>query len=240
MLLVSLQASLAVAQSNVKEETTLARQALEEGNKLQLEEKYAEAILMYEKGYRIHQAAIFRHAQAFAAWELGNLEKAIDYARRAAGSNDVPLGPSTALKNQAYLRAWQTQLEANNLSRRLAERRRRELSAQAFRPGWKTWTGIGMASAGLGLGIYALVLGEQVSEDNAALAGLPYNEYQRQRSDVEDQQFVGKIVLFSAIGLGVVGASLIAWDVLEPREAQFTWGIAPAKSGASAHVGWEW
>lgn len=224
---------------DVDEATMIAQQALQEGNILHLKGEHAEAILMWEKGYQIHGAAIFRHNQALAARKLGNREKAIEFAELAVADNDVPLGAAMSAKNDAYLRAWYSERAALRTIAKVEAERKRALEASAFRPSWKMWTGGSLVAVGLGLGVGAFVLSEQASDLNRGLGGLNEPQYSRERDKLEDKQVLGKVLLFSGIGAGIVGAALVAWDIVNPNTFE-TLGVGYQKGGATVVIRLRW
>lgn len=183
----------------------------EAGAKQYLAGEFEEAIVSWQKAYSMQPAAIILYNIALASGKLGNHSQAIGFANRAETEKQNPLDASYLAKNAANRQSWQMAIR----STRTAERLRREYDAVAgTKPlGWKAWAGIGAASLGVislgGSAFFALQASDGI--DKAKESTDP-DEHAKLRTDTQDQQVIGQVLLYTGAGLIVVGTTLFILD----------------------------
>ena len=234
LLLISLIAPVSV-QAQTRDTTQIAQAGFEEGAKAYLAGRYEEAIVTWQKAYEIWPAAIILYNMSLAASKLGNPHQAHIYAQQAAQNTDVPLEAEYRVKNLANQRAW----EAGFIARDLAQEvRRRNPIEPAMDIGWAGYAGAGMATVGVGLLIGSIVVGAEAADDNAALALVDERDvYDQQRSELEDVQSTGRLLLYSGAGLAAAGAGLLVWDLFFTYDRVQLAGGTAADGGYVLHIG---
>lgn len=225
--------SVPVAQAQDGDATQIAQAGFEEGAKAYLEERYEAAIVTWSKSYEIWPAAIIRYNMSLAAAKLEHFSQALAYAAEAAANKEVPLDDKYMAKLNANSLAWSSRLKSDQITRRIFQQTPAELTLD-----WRGYTGVGMATVGAGLVVAAIVTGAGASSDNEALSDSPSKAaYESSRSDLENKQVVGQVLLYSGAALFATGASLVVWDLFFDDSLV---DVALVPGVKSAHVSVQW
>lgn len=209
------------------EAESVAQRLFERGYRAYSDKSYAEALGLWRKAYEYVPEAVFLYNSANAASKLGNLDEAIGLARRAARQEERPLSDELVRKNDALIAKLEDRIE------RREERRAME---EAKGLDWRGWSGVGAVGAGTALAAVALGhYGREASALNAELTDAPNRDvYKRRRDQMEKNQRVGRVFLFSGATLAAAGAGFLMWDLLDrPQDRKLSFGIGAACMGAS-------
>ena len=190
--------------------------------------RYAQAALKFRKAYVHLPEATFLYNQARALAKLESYEQALNALEQAQAQTERPLPEELAQKAKPF--------EAE-LKERLAQRAQPGLSVpeavvpqpsvpeapvdDGIRP--LTWGAIGLLGLGAVAGAGAIYLGQQAIETEETLQ--PPQPFDRARydelaADLESQRLWGQVALYSAVGLGVAGASLWVWSAMGGEEEE--------------------
>lgn len=225
--------STSVAQAQEGDATQIAQTGFEEGAKAYLEERYEAAIVTWSKAYEIWPAAIIRYNMSLAAAKLENFGQALTYASEARANTEVPLDEKYLAKLNANTQAWVARIRSEQIARRIFQQTPAELTLD-----WRGYTGIGVGTVGAGLIVTAVVMGLGASSDNEALGDSTSKAgYETSRSDLEDKQVIGQVLLYSGAALFATGASLVVWDLFFDDTLV---DVAVVPGASSAHVSVQW
>src|SRR5690554_44691 len=229
--LVMIRAAIAPGPAMAQEpEVSNAQEAFNLGMEDYNEENYEAAIAKFQRGYEFQPETMFLYNIALAHLKLGNYADAHAFARRAHAANDLP-APAHA-SNAVRLGALGARLttaqiveteRASIVARDLKERQERQALeasikypvAAAAGPGALTYAGAGAAIVGAGLVAGALYLGYDVQQRLDTLGTVEQRpHYDTQREEIEADQNLGQILLYSGIGLAAIGSGLLVYDLL--------------------------
>jgi hypothetical protein len=191
---------------------------------------YVEAANLYKLAYKRVPAAIFLSSAARAAYEGGSLTHARRLAADALGNEAIPLDDAERAKTE-----------------KLADEIEQAISVELARTGewsWVGYTGAGVAALGVGSIVGTLVVSAGVDARRDELAASTRrSEYDPLFEELSAQQRLGQTLLYSGVGLLVVGGGLVAWDLLTPGGVPYekpTVALGVGADGAQVQVGWRW
>ena len=184
--------------------------------------RYAQAALKFRKAYVHLPEATFLYNQARALAKLESYEQALNALEQAQAQTERPLPEELAQKAtpfEAELREKLAQKAAPGLSAPqptvLPPSEPEAPADDGIRP--LTWGAMGLVGLGIVAGAGAIYLGQQASETEEALQpphAFDRGRYDELAADLESQRLWGQVALYSAVGLGVAGASLWVWSVM--------------------------
>lgn len=204
--------------------------------------EYSKAIVEFLKGYNLEPNAMFLYNVSLSYTKLGNYDEAMTYAERARAEQGMP--DDVAVRNDARIAALSVQRSTTLAASRatqvsVVEPEPVEPAPEAGGFGVLGISGVVVGVAGLGLVGGAYVINSGVSEDIEALEG-EANGGDRQRfdqlkSDIEGDQTLGQILLFSGLGLAAAGVTMVALELTDDEQpSTATLDVVPSVSGAQA------
>ena len=194
------------------------------GAELFLKKEYERAIIEFQRAYQYQPNPMILYNQAVPHARIGNFEKAISVAERAA-EGGLPDKPAT--KNRARIAAWSAALSARRNSTTVADMRASTAPEPDPPPtdtgGGKNLTGIGWTGAALGViglgGVgYGVYVDRALSDDiqayrQAAQQG-DGDAFRARRQTIQSRQTRGRIALYAGISTAVVGGLIWTVDIL--------------------------
>lgn len=218
---------------------TAAQRHFDQGVAAYQNEDYAHALEEFNQAYAQIPAAIFLYNSARVAEKLEKYDESLKFAELAQAEVERPLPDSLVEKNTALIESLKqriAQIDAAAKAKddqatptRFAHREPSGIqpevpAAQSPTPtdeGWSVlrYSGGGVALLGLGLIGTSLYVNTDANQqiDELSTVDDP-TDYNRRIDAIEEQQFTGKVLLFSGIATVAVGGALIAWDLLRPAE----------------------
>lgn len=197
----------------------------EEGSRLYHEGEYSRAILELKAGYDLAAHPIFLVNIALAYAKLGNWAEAATWGDRAI--REPGLDGDAAAQTGGRSRAWNLRDVSERLVAEVLETRSLVVSEPLPplppEPVPRSWGAIGWAGVvGAGTGILAIggatAIGALLQDDRrafeAAGAAGDEGEFLRLKDRIDSQQVLGRVLLFSGIGLVAVGGTLVLVDAL--------------------------
>lgn len=183
---------------------------------------------------------------AYAYGRAGDYERASDLARRAeaAGLADA----TTTTRNTARRTAWRAALRAQAIAAQPEPESTpvvADISAET--DDWSHdpifYTGLAVTSLGVGALVSALVVDGSVADQAAQLdearADGDAAAEQQLLSDIEDDQQLGRILVYTGAGLAVGGAALVTWAVLDSDGSETVKPTVVLEDGGG-QVGFVW
>ncbi len=218
--------AVAVAQEDdEKQAVRVAQKLFEEGATAYSEKRFSEALTLFRKAHTYVPAAAFLYNAARAAEKLGNLEQSLSLAKQAKTQKTQPLAAQLVKKNDALIESLEKQIVAQ---KEAAERRK------TMQWSWVGYSGVGVGVVGLSLVGGATYLGTQASSDIKALEDVEAREaHAQQREDILATQATAEVLLYSGVGLALVGGGIVAWDLLSPGESPLQVSTGPGDVGLS-------
>ena len=225
-----------------------AQAAFDRGARYYYEGEFSSAIVEFRRANQIHAHPIFQHNIALSNRHLGRPERALEAALEADKAADE-LPPETAAINSSLVASLTTVNRAGSVASDVAahreeqERQDEEPDAVGEAPevepspeveAASSWGGLGwVGAAGLGVGVAALggaaVLDRQISNEISDIRAEGEGISNAQRNSLESRQTTGRVLLFSGAGMALVGATLVAVElVTEPSQNSRGVAIAPS------------
>lgn len=206
-----------------EQEIQAAQELFEEGMLAYQAKKYPEAIVLFQKAYTYVPAAAFLYNAAKVAEAMEDFDQALKFAERAGAQTEDALPDKMALANTKLI---------ESLKSKIAQEARRAEAARGVEWSWVGYSGVGTSVVGLGLIGGATYLGMKASADFDDLARVEdEGVYTRKRADIESSQELGRVALYSGIGLVALGGALVAWDLLSPHESPVAVTLGPGGAG---------
>lgn len=225
----------------------------EDGAALYYEGKYAEALVEFKKAHAAAPNAMFQYNIAMCHVRLKRWSEALEAAEKAKKMGG--LGDKGTAQNDGRIAAVHRVVSTLNVADDVSAQQAREVAAATpdevpadpeitettttpeKRFGGLGWVGVGAAGVGAGLLAGALVsdltLQPKWDEYRAAAAAGDEEQYEALKSTIESRQGVGRVLLFSGIGLTAVGATLIIVELARgPSEP--TAVLLPLPGGGAA------
>jgi|GEM_PF-5456514 len=218
---------------------TAAQRHFDDGVAAYQNEDYARALEEFDKAYAQIPAAIFLYNAARVAEKLEQFEESLKLAELAQAEVERPLPDALVEKNTQLIKSLEQRIDQIAAQAEAEERRtpptrftRREPTAsqpaQVAPPtatpsdeGWSAlrYSGGGIAFLGLGLIGTSIYLSADANSQIDELSTIDEpKDFNRRVDSIEEQQFTGKVLLFSGIATVAAGGALIAWDLLRPTE----------------------
>jgi tetratricopeptide (TPR) repeat protein len=224
------------AAAQEKSNRELAQETFNEGAKAYLAGDYSEAVVKFLTAFEYEENAMILYNLSLAYAGMENWERAIEAAERAATRDDLP--EKARPRNRARIVSLERIVQATDTAAAIAERRKRasevDVGLVDSEPQTETsalsglgWAGIGAATVGVGLLVWAAILDRDVQE---RIDAFEQNPTLAERDALSGDQTTGKIVLFSGVGLATIGAALLGFDLFSSGETQAS--IAPTRGGA--------
>ncbi len=208
--------------------------------------EYSKAIVEFLKGYNLVPNAMFLYNISLSYRKLGNWEDALAAAEKAKTEEGMP--DDVKVRNDSRINAYRTIIAAQDMAddaARLAQAEEtkdpepevKKSEGSSF--GALGWTGVILTVAGVGAGVGALIVANGVSSDiddyEAAAQTGDRTTYDRLRDDIESGQSTGQILMYTGIGLGVAGLTMIMIEVFAGGESDSqAIYVAPTEKGATA------
>jgi tetratricopeptide (TPR) repeat protein len=242
---------------SAQDDAQLAQEAFDRGMSHYTEENYGDAVAEFRKGHQLMPNGLFLYNISLSYMRLGNHEKALRYAERAVEMRDH-LPPKSDARNSARMGALRARLSAIGLAGRLEPQEteptddRDDLLADAESdnsqetegwPGTLTYIGAGTAALGGALIISAGVMGSDIDARIDQLGDTDDRQsYDAMRSEIESDRSVGRVLLFSGIGLVAAGGGLVAWDLYGGESETTLLTLQPEIGGdrVGARLDWQW
>lgn len=203
-----------------------------EGNKAYLAKDYARAINLYVAAYKYVPAALFLASAARAAHDSGALTQAKRLTERALAVTDEQ---------------WALDEEGRRTYEELLATIEAEIAVELAKTG--EWSWVGYAGAGIAAlgavsvaGTFVTAAGVDARRDELASAQYR-SEYDPLYEELSGQQRLAQTLLYSGVGLLVVGGGLIGWDLLTPGGVPYekpTIALELGPERSSVQVGWRW
>lgn len=225
----------AVAQDLTDEQIEQVQTHFDTGAKLYQSADYSGAIREFEAAHQILPDAIFLYNIALAYSKLGEIDKSLDYARRAEAVGG--LSPEDSAQNRARIAAYGRVSQAPDRAQEISER-----VDPAFSLSWYGWAGTGLAVVGvLMLGATASIdsgLADEVQAYKDAAAGRDQADYERLKGEIERKQLGGRVLFFGGMAALLGGAGLVVYDLMFRGDGSETasWTLTPAPGGAVVGV----
>lgn len=223
-------------------EAQRAQEAFERGAALYEQERYAEAVVQFKKGYELVPNPVILYNIGNAQVRMGNYRDAAETAERALAAEALQSEART--KARALDRSSRVLLDAQGVAERYgagegaddpssgeatseiapdrerSDRRPPTRDSRASGVGTLGWAGIGTAGAGAGGIVASLVVAQNISSDLDRLDALENkpgarDRFESKRSSVQSKQTTAKVLLFGGAGLGALGATLLTVDLLQ-------------------------
>lgn len=201
---------------------------------------YPKAIVEFLKGYNVVPNAMFLYNISLSYAKLGNNEDALMYAERAQGEVGMP--DDVSARNSGRIGALRARLSGLAITKNMSELTVAEVipvepSGGSF--GMLGISGIAIGAAGLGLIGGSVLIGAGVSDDITTLEseanGGDQARFDELKTNIESDQSLGKILLFSGAGLTAVGLTLVLVDLMNDEETvQTSLRVVPTPGGAGA------
>jgi tetratricopeptide (TPR) repeat protein len=209
----------------------MAEKHFEAGAEHFYEKEYSRAIVEFRKAYRYQPDPMILFNLSAAHLRLENYEDARRFAMRADADGGLP--DKITPRNRALIDALTVRLQSESIAADIKEERsaRAEVDKPAPPPqasddselGALGWTGVGLMAVGVGLSGYATYVEVSLQDDIDAYkqaAKQDADEHARLREDIDSQQRIGRIALYSGIGLGGLGVGLWLTDLLGTSEEE--------------------
>ena len=180
--------------------------------------RWDQAALKFRKAYAVLPDALFLYNQAKALQKLENYQAAIGALTRARDQKERPLPPDIVAKVPAFLAELETSLALEETQEKEAAVAAEVVAPIGPPPGNQDiqeegrfgeigWSGVAVGGAGLGLVIWSALLADSVTSESAALLEeQDTGRFQQQRDDIQSDQDLAQILLFSGAGLLTVGS----------------------------------
>lgn len=204
--------------------------------------EYSKAIVEFLKGYNLEPNAMFLYNISLSYAKLANFEEALNYAERARTESGMP--DEVQVRNDGRIAALRTRFHTIDAARHLgqvAAEPPQESPEPESKSGFGALgiSGVVLSVAGLGLVGGAWVVNSDVETNLDALKaeanGGDRAEFDRLKTQVEDDQSLGQILLLSGLGLTAVGVTMVALDLSdddEPRRASLK--LVPSTTSTQA------
>lgn len=196
-----------------------AAEAMGTGAELYQEEDFSAAAVEFRRAYEISKRAsdgpyaVFLFNAARASHQGGNTRQAYVYYERALeveGPN--ALGEEERGRAQGYLDGLGVTFVAEGTAASVAEQM--PMIEEVRWGGWG-WSGVGLAGTGVLLLGVAGALSSRASSQIDALEGVEdISIYEEEKRDIEGGQRLGRGLLYGGGGLVLVGAGVMAWELL--------------------------
>lgn len=234
------------AWAQTEDEKKQAQVYFEAGAEEYAKGEYSKAIVEFLKGYNLVPNAMFLYNISLSYRKLGNWEDALAAAEKAKTEEGMP--DDVKVRNDSRINAYRTIIASQDMADKavqLAQSKETEGPDTKEKPddessfGALGWTGVALTIAGAGAGVGALIVAGGVSSDideyEAAADTGDRTTYDRLRDDIESGQQTGQILLYTGIGLGVAGLTMIMIDAFTGGESdsQAVY-VMPTPNGASA------
>ena len=230
----------------------------EEGIKAAIAGDYPSAIIHLQNGYRLDPDARFLYNIAVCYERLDNADKALDFYTRTLKSPNASSDMRT--KAAGRLHGYTAKQVATATATAIAQgpatiKPPNDSTSQAKADqgfGGLGWTGVAVSVVGAGLMGASLIpnagLADQIKEyeDGVRLDPNPARDTSRYEA-ITSKQSTGKALLFSGMGLAVIGAGLILVEVMRSTDSD----VAPEQpaqaltptlhltpGGAALGLGW--
>mgnify|MGYP006292168541 CR=1 FL=1 len=197
--------------------TSRIQELFDEGAKAYFQGNYADALVAFRKAYQHKKKAIILYNIALCQGKLGKYDKALSNSEKAARMGKMPDEPAVA--NQGFQAALRTRRHARRVAGESADRSEQdEISVTESTdsgPPWR-WIGAGAAAGGLASlaasGIVTVGLQKDFQTLESEANGGARAEYDRLQTSIPKKQTVGRVLLYSGIGLTAVGTTLFLLD----------------------------
>jgi len=202
---------------------------------------YELAIKEFEAGNGLLPNPIFLYNISLAHGKLGRIEQSLAVARLAEATG---LDEPDATQNRARIAGLNTASAALDMSR-AAPRVKDKVPVEEPKPLLSTigWLGVGSASLGVVSLIAAVIvdagIGASIDNYKEAAAANDQTNYRRLKSEIESDQVVAKSLFFMGIGLGLVGAGLITYDLYFDGESGHV-SLTASPDGLGTTFQWRW
>lgn len=242
------------ATSAAQDDARLAQEAFDRGMSHYTEQNYGDAVAEFRKGHQLMPNGMFLYNISLSYMRLKNHEMALRYAERAREMREH-LPPKSDAKNAARIGGLNARLGALQLAKKLepiaAEPDQGgdrfvdsavDDSTESW-PGTLTYVGAGTAVLGGALVIGAGVMGSDIDERVEQLAGVEdRSAYDTMRADIESDRTLGRVLLFSGLGLVAAGGGLVAWDYYGDQAETSRLSVQPELGGdrLGARLHWQW
>lgn len=244
------------ATSPAQDNAQLAQEAFDRGMSHYTEEEYGDAVAEFRKGHQLMPNGMFLYNISLSYMRLENHEKALRYAERAIEMREH-LPPKADAKNAARMSGLHTRLVVLQLAAELKPVETEppagdgdlfadaepDDSPEAGWPGTLTYVGAGTAALGGVLIVGAGVMGSDVDERADQLAGVEdRSTYDTMRDEIESDRMLGRVLLFSGLGLVAAGGGLVAWDFYGGQSESPRLSLQPEVGGdrVGARLDWQW
>lgn len=167
-------------------------------------ERYDEAIILWFKASKLNDDALLSFNIAKAHHKQGRLKDALEALELAvAKERTTALSPEDYTKAQSFKRQVEQELERAQAPKFTEQR-------------WGSLGYVGLSSTVVGVGLMSVGLGyygAQARELASEPVELTRDKYEVRLSEVQHLQTRGKIWTGIGIGVGLLGASLILWEL---------------------------
>ena len=189
--------------------------------------RYDQASLKFRKAYAQLPEATFLYNLAKSLQKLENYDQAIKSLESAQAQQERPLPPNLQEKVPAFMAELKEQLEAQQAEQQ-AQQALSETTAMEATPeeggrglGALGWTGVGMTVVGAGAITWSILMTSDLDKEKEALEQIrTRQEFDAQKQEVEDDQNLARLLMFSGIGVAAVGVGLLTWDLVKDDDTQ--------------------
>ncbi len=235
-----------VAQAQDDDDAGRAQEAFDRGAAFYMEGKYARALVEFKKANRAVPNAMFVLNMALANGKLGNYDEAIDDASRARDMGGLP-GEAIAIAGGASS-AWSATLSAVSLAESRATLVAKEKPLDPIVKSVEPSGGSGVVgtlgvvslslavAGGVGTAVHYFTVYQPARQALDDSEGLDQDTIDERFADAQSQQTVGQVLLFTSVGLGVLGGVLLFVDASSSGEsAQIIPVVGPDMAGAQVN-----
>lgn len=184
------------------------------------------ALSSFKQGHELDPNAMFLYNISLCYGKLENYDEALKNAEKA---HKTGLPPEVNDKNLARVIAYHANLKSQQLAtapRSATQSVEAQVSdptpmppVKSSKPSWLGWTGVGVATAGTGMLVGAIVIDAGLDSDinayDEAIARDDIRESARLKTDIDSQQLLGKVLLISGGALAATGIALFVYDLLD-------------------------
>lgn len=220
-----------------------ARELYERGSAQYEAGDYVSAARSLRQAYDLVQRPALLYNIGMAEWRAGQEERAIETFERAL---NLELPANLVPPTEARLAGIAVTLNARTAAADIAGQVAAQppASVPASDPddswGWKGWTGTAATVAGAGLlagaGFVSLQIAENETDLRAAAAANDARLYDQLQAEIDDQQTVGPVLLYSGAGLVAAGLGLLMWELFDDQSSEASAGVVATPDGAAGSV----
>ncbi len=191
------------------------------GVKAYFNKKYSLAITYFERANALDPDPVVLYNISLAQSKLGNAKEALDAALQAQTIGGLP--KDTARKNRYRIVAFRRALAAQSVCEAINPPAKAKVAKEDAHFGAVGWSGVGAAGLGaaalIGAGVLDIVVSGNMDKYDSARADGNYQSAKSLRADITSGQQLGRVMLYSGVGLVAVGGALFAYDFFDMGES---------------------